>query len=159
MKVIAFLVATVVLISPPTQAKVVNLDGVIDFDLVWSIRSQLAPGDTLNLNSPGGDVLYAFDLARYVRVNKIDTHVNSTARCSSGCVLIFAAGIRRTAGRGVIFYLHSVGGFGGVGVSTELTQRFTRKLIYYGVKQPIVLDPLGVNLDYEWAKAINLITD
>jgi len=47
------------------------------------------------LNSNGGDISGALQLAKYIHDNRINTWVPQNSICASGCALIFLAGEKR----------------------------------------------------------------
>lgn len=53
---------------------------------------------TVSLNSPGGALQEAIEMAKMVRERKLDTKVADGALCASSCPLIFAGGRQRLAG-------------------------------------------------------------
>jgi Clp protease len=53
--------------------------------------------DTVWLNSNGGDIAVAMEIARLIRTNRLSTRVEDNAVCASACVLILAGGVKRTA--------------------------------------------------------------
>lgn len=63
--------------------------------------------ETLNLDSPGGDLIEARSLARRIQRKGINTHV--TSDCSASCLLVFAAGNKRTMGPGAQLGVHRYG--------------------------------------------------
>ena len=63
--------------------------------------------DRIELNSHGGSLRAAQQIARFVRKNGLATHISNFGYCASACVLIFQAGVRRTAGEKAILILHS----------------------------------------------------
>jgi hypothetical protein len=50
---------------------------------------------TVSLNSPGGDVLAAMEIGRFIRSVDGGTAIPDNARCYSSCALIFIAGVNR----------------------------------------------------------------
>jgi hypothetical protein len=58
------------------------------------------------LNSNGGDVVTAIEIARQIRAKMLETIVDDGATCASSCVLILAGGVRRMAGREARIGLH-----------------------------------------------------
>jgi len=87
-----------------------NIDeGDADNFAQFLARPRSAPIKYLNLDSQGGRVSVAAEIARDVRRAGIATIVDaSTSRCESACTLIFAGGVRR-------FYLHADGVVDGIG--------------------------------------------
>lgn len=86
--------------------KTVYFDGAVDkANVDYTIR-HLKPGDTLAINTRGGDMREAHRLAKYIRDNGINTHANSTAQIQSMGVMIYSAGKKRTAGKNAQFFIH-----------------------------------------------------
>ena len=63
--------------------------------------------DRIELNSRGGSLRAARRIAWFVRKGGLATHISNFGYCASACVLIFQAGVRRTAGEKAILMLHS----------------------------------------------------
>lgn len=83
------------------------IDGEIQ-DIQWS---QLESGEykgvrRVVLNSFGGLVNGALELARVIRQNNIDTVVPAGGVCMSACTLVFQAGINRQAHWSSVFMYH-----------------------------------------------------
>jgi hypothetical protein len=79
----------------------VEIQGPIDraltsqaIELIRSIRP-----DVDELNSAGGDVLAAIELGEEIRKQWALTAVDDDGQCLGACVLVLAAGVRRTPGR------------------------------------------------------------
>ncbi len=72
-------------------------DGEIDDYLLNEIRDYNKGIRILELNSYGGKVEAAFEIAKYIRSAGISTNVRKGARCASACTLLFQAGVRRSA--------------------------------------------------------------
>jgi hypothetical protein len=85
------------------------LDGAVDPFLLDELKSYAPqPIRRLSLNSTGGLLEAAIEVAEWVRKNKIETYVRKDAVCMSACTLIFQAGVRRSAHRSAQFMFHSV---------------------------------------------------
>ena len=156
---ILIILATLVF-SLPTQAKDVYFDGLVDEKIATTTIKSLAPGDRLILNSSGGNLQAAYRLSEFIRANLVNTHVNSTGRCQSACVLIYAAGVQRTAGMNSMFFLHIVRDSKGNG-DTSATIEYLGQLMKYGMNKNITLIPIvedTINLDYATAKFVGLVT-
>ncbi|MAG12576.1 hypothetical protein CL630_02060 [bacterium] len=93
-------------LTNPVYAKTVNVVGKITPKYIESVLRELEPGDTIHVNSRGGDVAAAFKLAQFIRKNDINIHLHSTGLCRSACVLFFACGVKRTAGKRAQFFIH-----------------------------------------------------
>lgn len=63
--------------------------------------------DTLVLNSPGGNVYEAREMAREVMDRGLNTHVAN--ECNASCLLVFMAGQTRTLGQGADLGFHRYG--------------------------------------------------
>jgi hypothetical protein len=61
---------------------------------------------TVNLNSPGGDVLAAIEIGSVLRDNWMWTIINDNDECASACVLVFAAGAERGTGDLSVVRIH-----------------------------------------------------
>ena len=145
----------------PVWAGTVYLDGPIDSQIVDYTLAKLRPGDTLALNSQGGSLSDAHRLAKYIRANGIDTRVNSTGWCLSACVLVYASGVKRTAGPNALFLIHAVRNLDGP--TKEGTSWFLDQLVGYGVSERVAYLPVfkddEVPMNYVLAKYVGLVTD
>ena len=65
-------------------------------ELITSIRPDVDEL-TVYLNSPGGDVLTAIELGEEIKKQWTSTAVDDNGQCLGACVLVLAAGVRRTA--------------------------------------------------------------
>jgi hypothetical protein len=65
-------------------------------ELITSIRQDVDEL-TVSFNSPGGDVLTAIELGEEIKKQWTSTAVDDNGQCSGACVLVLAAGVRRTA--------------------------------------------------------------
>jgi hypothetical protein len=81
----------------------IDINGLIDkavatkaVELITSIRPDV-DDLTVSLNSPGGDVLTAIELGEEIRRQWALTAVDDDGECLGACVLVLAAGMRRTA--------------------------------------------------------------
>ena len=84
------------------------VDGAIDGNLIYELTLNAPfPIKKLSLNSRGGLVADAFEVAAWVRDNNIETEVRENARCMSACTLIFQAGTTRRAHPTALFMYHS----------------------------------------------------
>lgn len=93
----AALLAGAVLAAAPsvaeTDAQTYRLDGKITqamAERVLSIEPQA--NLTIELNSPGGSLRTAREIARFVRRNGLSTHVRAGGRCASACLLVLQGG-------------------------------------------------------------------
>lgn len=87
------------------EGNVMFVEGVVDTYLVYEIKSNKKIKH-LELNSYGGLVEAGYEIAEYVRKNKITTNVRKGAKCGSICTVIFQAGVKRTAHSSVRFLYH-----------------------------------------------------
>lgn len=136
----------------------IPLDGFIDKARVDWVLSKLKPGDRLVINSPGGQLGEADRLADYVRKNNINTHVFATGIAHSSAALVFAAGVKRTAGRNAQFMIHPAtkgGAMDAAGIA--YLQNKLVNLGVMGTKDFIKAQSENWVLDYDSAKGINLI--
>ena len=140
----------------------VYLDGDIDSKIIDVTLAKLSPHDTLVLNSQGGLVKDAYRLSEFVRANKIKTRVNSTGWCLSACVLIFAAGVERSAGKNALFLIHSARDENGK-PTKDGTLWLLTQLMKYGVSERIAYLPVfnedEMPINYVLAKYVGLVTD
>jgi len=90
------------LLSPKT----IYFDGPVDKANVDWTMERLSPGDTLVVNTRGGDAREAHRFAEFIQKNGINTHINSTGQVQSAGALIYAAGKKRTAGKNAQFHFH-----------------------------------------------------
>lgn len=108
-----------ILIAQSALAFTVKLEGPVSPSSVRSVMNSvnrhMADGEmeiTLRLDSNGGEIPSAVNLANFLREKAAQglfvTTFNRT-KCNSACTIIFAAGQKRTASRGAIFFFHSVG--------------------------------------------------
>lgn len=81
-----------------------NLDGEILPGDATSIKTEIKKANdagrlvvTIRLNSTGGNLVEAIEIAEIVRQGKIATAVLSGAKCASACFIIFAAGNEKYA--------------------------------------------------------------
>lgn len=63
--------------------------------------------NTVTLDSPGGSVSAAADLAERIRNRGMTTVVEADAKCASACFMLFAAGTQRIAGATARIGVHS----------------------------------------------------
>lgn len=90
------------------QGSTLWVDGGIDPNLIDELRIyNEKPIKTIYLNSGGGKVEDAFELANFIRENKITTIVRKQAVCASACTMLFQAGVHRVAHRTARFMFHS----------------------------------------------------
>jgi len=63
---------------------------------------------TIVLNSPGGSVADALEIGRLIRAKSFATEIEKDKVCVSSCPLVFAGGVKRTAGTNAIVGVHQV---------------------------------------------------
>ncbi len=105
------------------------------------LRRALAEGGfgALVLNSPGGSVLEARDMARLIQGLRVPVVVPDRGVCASACFLLFAAGRDKVAEPGAMVGVHSASVSGGnetmdtLGVTTLMAREAAR----YGVPAAI----------------------
>jgi hypothetical protein len=91
------------------------------------------------LDSPGGNVLEADDLAGAVRRMELPVIVTSGSECSSACFLIFAAASRRVVGPDALIGVHSAEENGReTAGSMALTTAMAREVADFGVPAAII---------------------
>ena len=82
----------------------IKLVGDVDGNMLQYFRSYLdyiAERDvalhmnTVQLDSPGGDVRIAMELGRLIRGSALNTYIDPAATCASACVLILMGGVER----------------------------------------------------------------
>lgn len=149
-----------VLSSP--APKTVYFDGPVDKANVDWTMNRLSPGDTLVVNSRGGDGKEAHRLAEYINKNGINTHVNSTGQIQSAGALVYAAGKKRTSGKNAQFHFH-------MGKNYDGTENFGGTVWYFDQlrKRGVDIDKLRqlpilentITIDPLLAKSIGLITE
>ncbi len=97
-----------------------SLERVQDDDTARALIGTISPGDAdriveelgrvqpelLYLNSPGGSVMDALILGRYLREAGIDTQVTQGDICLSACPYIFAGGVVRAVSDGAALGVH-----------------------------------------------------
>ena len=87
--------------------RIVSVSGAIDETSLPSFRAALAQGpvEQVVLNSTGGMVAVALQLAREIAARDLPTHVERN--CYSACTLVFLAGSQRTADTHARFGFHA----------------------------------------------------
>src|SRR5262245_12751981 len=93
--------------TPTTDGEIIRAEGPIEPGDAERLRSLVTLtylqwhglvrfGATLNLNSPGGSVVGAIELANAIRERRLMTHVAAEAECYSACTIAFLGGTKRT---------------------------------------------------------------
>jgi hypothetical protein len=121
---IALLVITTVTVTLGHAAEIKIVDTENGGTIV-SLTGEIVPGDqvkfldtleparsnrpvkALRLNSPGGSIREAVNIAGIVRANNIQTSVGTAETCASACFIIFTAGVRKYAALGAMIGVHS----------------------------------------------------
>ena len=85
----------------------------------------------IELNSYGGSLHAAWIIAKFIRKNKLATHISNLGYCASACVLIFQAGVQRSAGEKALLMLHSATWKDGQR-AIKFTKDYIKGLIQFG---------------------------
>jgi hypothetical protein len=89
---------------------VLSAEGNIDMGSAQRFAEEIEKhGDgirTLSLNSPGGSLADAIEMARLAREAGIATHVPDGGTCASSCPLLLAGGVSRSVGEDAMIGLH-----------------------------------------------------
>lgn len=88
------------------ENSVFYLEGLITAEMVFEIKVLYPYITAIELNSYGGLVKDAYELAQLIRERGLVTRVRAGARCASACTLLFQAGVRREAHPEVKFLYH-----------------------------------------------------
>ncbi len=130
---------TVQLVPIPgeTRSQALLLQGhIVDGD-VARLRRALGQGGfaAIVLNSPGGSVVEARDMARLIRNLNVPVVVPQRAVCASACFLLFAAGSDKVVEPGAMIGVHSASVAGGNETMSSLgvTTLMAREAARYGV--------------------------
>lgn len=165
-RAVRILIALLVLLMADTvlaqgAPKTVYFDGPVDKPNVDYTLRRLSPGDTLVINSRGGNGGEALRLAEFIRNNRVNTHVNTTGQAQSAAVIVYAAGHKRTAGKNAQFWLH-MGKDKDGNESQELTKQYFQHLLRYGVNDKITQLPViqeTLTLSPDMGRYVGLVTD
>jgi hypothetical protein len=102
MKHILAIAALLALAAPAVGAQIARYDNnvfiigpIASQDYAAFLRTATPETTTIYLNSPGGILSEAIVIGRLVRERKYETIVPENAICSSGCALIWFAGVKR----------------------------------------------------------------
>lgn len=79
------------------EGDIFYLEGMITSDMVFELKFLHSHVKVLELNSYGGLVKDAYELAAWIRERGLVTRVRKGARCASACTLLFQAGVQREA--------------------------------------------------------------
>lgn len=99
------------LISPSIKGRTLYISGKIDshiYDFLARETKALQNVDVIELNSLGGNALWAVDIGKKMATLKKVTHLSSGHVCASACVYLFAAGVKREADAGTWLGIHGV---------------------------------------------------
>lgn len=111
--------------------------------------------ETVALNSPGGSVNDALEIAALLRERGFSTEVASGNFCASSCPLIFAAGVERLAGGGAVIGVHQAfaGGANLPGAAQAMSdaQSTTARIVRH-------LDAMGISAQV-WVHALETPPD
>ena len=91
-----------------SNKEVVSIIGIIDFRQEVYIRKNLTEIKYLILNSPGGDMQFAYNIAIMVKYSNIITVIPKNGVCESACTVIFQAGRERHASKSSSLMYHGV---------------------------------------------------
>lgn len=125
-------------------AQTFRLDGKITQALAERVLS-IEPRSSLRieLNSPGGSLRAAREIARFVRRNGLSTHVRADGRCASACLLVLQAGVRRTAGEGARLIIHAASNAAGY-ASIAATRRYVSAMVELGASPRLAFEILPI---------------
>jgi len=115
-----------IVIASPTMAADMRVLPAMDQQVTFLLSGRIVAGDAakfrilrdrtkddgspitvIRLNSPGGLIGEAIDLAQMIRADEITTRVPKGANCTSACFVIFASGIQKFAENGARIGIHS----------------------------------------------------
>lgn len=142
--------------------RTVYFDGPVDKKNVDYTMQRLSKGDTLVINSLGGDAREAHRFAEFIQKNEINTHINSTGQVQSAAALMYSAGRKRTAGKNAQFHFHMARNPDG-SENFDATTWYFNELQKRGVnidllrKYPILQDT--ITIDPLLGKSVGLVTD
>jgi hypothetical protein len=96
---------------------------------------------TVQLDSPGGSVTDALDMAARIRQENWNTVVNDGSLCASSCPLVFSGGVERQAGEDAAIGVHQMftteqdqrSKAAAISGTQDLTGRISRHLVEMGV--------------------------
>ena len=138
-------------------------------------EAHLAPGETVLLSSPGGDLQQAAIMGEIIRSHGLATAVGTAddsgrvrpAYCASACVLVFAGGKPRYGVAGSRLGVHRFSTTGQVDDPVADAQRTAGLVLGYFTKMGVsstVVEAMSQTREVRWldpkeALAMNLITD
>jgi len=104
-----------------------NIDPYLADMLIERLRDISQPQITLAvLNSFGGDIHAAVQIAKAIRAYGLATLVPASGTCASACVTVFMGGVKRKAARSSVFLEHGVRA-GEASMRTHYKQRVKRE--------------------------------
>lgn len=113
-------------------------DGRITLDTVSTLMGLLGPGDTLIINSKGGDPMAALSLARHLNEARIELKVNGECEAECASYLFVLAPIRHATVGGSVRYSPSpFSRKHGALRSEALLQQYTQALAQAGVSKSL----------------------
>lgn len=115
----------------------------------------------LELNSGGGKLRAAIEIAEFVRKNNLETYVGRYQLCASACTVIFQAGVKRIAHETAVFMYHYA--YNRVGIlkkktvpNIKYTKLMFEKLIEYGIA-PEFIKKIKPNKDLDLTGLNNML--
>jgi hypothetical protein len=128
-------------VTPATNGEIIRAEGPVEPGDAERLRSLVTLrylqqhglvrfGATLHLNSPGGSVVGAIELANAIRERGLKTHVATDAGCYSACTIASLGGTKRTVlGKFGIHAMSMERGAGARGNELDGVQRLSGTLI------------------------------
>ena len=98
-------------VVPVIRGDTLYISGEIEthiYDMISRAGSEMKAVKTIDLNSEGGDLNAALDLAQKIQSLHVTTKVSKGSICASSCLLLFAAGRERIANESSQFGVHGV---------------------------------------------------
>lgn len=134
-----------------------HLSGIFDLGATKALRALLQENpniDRLTLESKGGHIYAARGVAKELEENTLDTHVPTA--CASACVVVFAAGKKRTLALGAKLGFHQYAFDTHKSLPFKLQDEQQKELDYYlskGVSQTFVDKVFSVPASELWLPA------
>ena len=127
-----------------TAAQTFRLNGKITQALAERVLSiEPRANLTIELNSPGGSLRAAWEIARFVRRNGLSTHIRAGGSCASACLLVLQAGVHRTAGEGAQLIVHEASN-GARYASMAATRRYISAIVDLGASPRLAFEILPI---------------
>lgn len=147
---LAFAETSTEIVSPVIRGDTLHITGRIDshvYNFLAYEAAALRNVRVLELDSYGGNITWALEIAKKLRTLKLTTKLASGNNCASACVVLFAAGARRLAAADAWFGIHGARG------GDEFTRAFERSC-FTGEKYDAALPgcATATNTWYESAK-------